>query len=164
MNVFPPAVAWTNKQTEKLSLQLKATKVRDLNRCVYKRTKYTTNTHHAVNSMFFICYDTCTHGGPIFTSRSQAIKKTRQKEVSTSPRAGDWVIPMKLLRMRSLISLTLLTTIQIVDNSLSSKDRDDLKQSDENNDFQFDVSHEPSGDKSQQFCEGNSDRCKVRSM
>ena len=71
---------------------------------------------------------------------------------------------MKLLRMRSLISLTLLTTIQIVDNSLSSKDRDDLKQSDENNDFQFDESHEPSGDKSQQFCEDNSDRCKVRSM
>ena len=67
--------------------------------------------------------------------------------------------------MRSLITLTLLTTIQIVDKSLSSKHRDDLKQSDENNYFQFDESHEPPGDiKSQPFCEGNKDRCEVRSM
>ena len=68
--------------------------------------------------------------------------------------------------MKSLITLTLLTTIQIVDNSLSGKEHNDLKPSDENNDFQFDESrpHEPPRDQSQQFCEGKNERCKVRSM
>lgn len=66
--------------------------------------------------------------------------------------------------MRSLITLTLLTTVQIVGNSLPGKDHDDLKQNNKNNDFQFDESHEPSGDQSQQFCEGNNEQCKVRSM
>jgi len=66
--------------------------------------------------------------------------------------------------MRSLITLTLLTTVQIVDNSLPGKDHDDLKQNNENNDFHFDESQEPSGDQSQQFCEGNNEQCKVRSM
>ena len=67
--------------------------------------------------------------------------------------------------MRSLIAFTLLTTIQIVDNSLSGKEHDDIKPIHENNDFLFDdESHEPSGDASQQFCEGNNERCKVRSM
>ena len=48
--------------------------------------------------------------------------------------------------------------------SLSGKEHDDLKPNAENNDFQFDDSLEPSGDQSQQFCEGNNERCKVRSM
>ena len=67
--------------------------------------------------------------------------------------------------MRSLLTLTLLTIIKI---SLSGKEHNDLKPSAENNDFQFDESLEPalgpSGDQSQQFCEGNKKRCKVRSM
>lgn len=71
--------------------------------------------------------------------------------------------------MRSLINFTLLTTIQIVDNSLSGKEHDDIKPIHENNDFLFDdesdESHlQPSGDASKQFCEGNNERCKVRSM
>ena len=61
--------------------------------------------------------------------------------------------------MRSLITLTLLTTIKIVDNSLSGKEHD-LKPSAENND----ISGEPSGDQSQQFCEDSNEQCKVRSM
>lgn len=73
-----------------------------------------------------------------------------------------------IARMRSLIAFTFLTTIQIVDNSLSGKEHDDIKPIHENNDFLFDdesdESHEPSGDASQQFCEGNNERCKVRSM
>ena len=64
--------------------------------------------------------------------------------------------------MRSLIAFTLLTTIQIVDNSLSGKEHDDIKPIHENNDFLFD--DEPSGDVAQQFCEGNNERCKVRFM
>ena len=68
---------------------------------------------------------------------------------------------IELLRMRSLLTLTLLTTIKI---SLSGKEYDDLKPSAENNDFQFHESQEPSGDQSQHFCEGNNERCKVRSM
>lgn len=40
--------------------------------------------------------------------------------------------------MRSLITLTLLTTIPIVDTSLSGKEHDDPKPSDENNDVLFD--------------------------
>lgn len=63
--------------------------------------------------------------------------------------------------MRCLLTLTLFTTIKM---SLSGKEHDDLKPSAENNDFQFDDSLEPSGDQSQQFCQGNSERCKVRSM
>ena len=63
--------------------------------------------------------------------------------------------------MRSLLTLTLLTTIKI---SLSSKEYDELELSAENNDFQVDESQEPSGDQSQQFCEDYSERCKVRSM
>lgn len=71
--------------------------------------------------------------------------------------------------MRSLIAFTLLTTIQIVDNSLSGKEHDDIKPIHENNDFLFDDESDesrlqPSGDASKKFCEGNNERCKVRSM
>ena len=167
----PPTHSGMNKQAKRKIVN----GCRLLKRCVYKRTKYTT----VCKQFVIICCFTCTHSEPIFTSCSQAIGRKSDKKKSAPLRGGGlsdshetdfncsgncrYRISKDI--MRSLITLTLLTTIQIVDKSLSSKHRDDLKQSDENNYFQFDESHEPSGDvKSQPFCEGNNDRCKVRSM
>lgn len=65
----------------------------------------------------------------------------------------------KIERMRSLMTLILFATIQVIaDSSLSGKEHGDHKPGGENDEFVFaEHDHNPSD----QYCEDNNQRCKV---